>query len=131
MLRSRAKRGVSKHGRRGPFFETRPSGAPQDEGGTRRGGSELVVHAAADDVGLERDVERIAARAGRVAIGPAEIDIEIFELGGPVVDEGVFQPAAEGPADLGLAEAAEARDRALDLAERRAAGEIGQETIER
>ena len=64
-------------------------------------GSELVVQAAAHDVGRERHVGRIAAGAGRVAGHLAEIDVEIFELGRPVVDEGVFDAGADRPADPG------------------------------
>ena len=61
---------------------------------------------------------------------PAEIDVEIFDLGRPVVDEGVFDTGAAGPAGLRLAEAADAGDAALDLAESGAGGEIGQEAVE-
>ena len=57
---------------------------------------ELVVQAGANDVFLEADVGRQRRGAG---VEAAEIDIEIFDLGGPIAEEGVFETGADGPAD--------------------------------
>src|SRR5207247_1347199 len=92
---------------------------------------ELVVQPRADDVRVELDVVRRHRSAGRAAIELAEIDVEIFELGRPVADEGVFDAKAGGPAGLRLAGAGEAWRRRLDVAERAARGDVGQEAVER
>ena len=54
---------------------------------------------AANDVLLEVDVGRERRDAG---VEAAEVDIEIFDLGGPVAEEGVFEAGADGPAELAL-----------------------------
>jgi len=74
-----------------------------------RNASELIVQAAAHDVAGEGCGHRIAAGTGCVAGRLAEIDIEIFDLGRPVIDEGIFDASARGPAGLGLFEIARAQ----------------------
>src|SRR3954471_15494354 len=70
--------------------------------------SELVVHAHANDVHVciaARAVPRDSCDAGNagtsnsVAVVVAEIGIQIFDLGGPVVGEGIFHARAQRPAD--------------------------------
>src|SRR5258708_7035950 len=63
--------------------------------------SELVVYAGAHDVvchvaGRDRD----GRGRHHVEVGPvvAEVDVEIFELGGPVRPERPFDATADGPA---------------------------------
>ena len=58
-----------------------------------------VVHTEAGEVGFELDVD-VAAATGRAARRCAEIDIEIFELGRPIAQEGIFDADAGGPAKL-------------------------------
>src|SRR5262249_37732359 len=82
--------------------------------------SELEVHAAAHEVGGEVDVRRRAG-AGGAAVEAAEVDVEIFRLGGPVPAERDFEAAARGPAGVGRARRAEARDVGLDVAGRETA----------
>jgi len=76
-----------------------------------RNASELIVQAAAHDVAGEGCGDRIAARTGCVAGRLAEIDkrIEICDLGRPVIDEGILDASARGPAGLGLFEIARAQ----------------------
>src|SRR4029079_11885017 len=60
---------------------------------------ELVVQAGANDVLLEADI--VHDRRGD-SVEAAEVDVEIFDLGGPVAQEGIFQAGAESPAELAL-----------------------------
>src|ERR1041385_4520215 len=95
--------------------------------------AELVVQAGPDDVFLEGDVVRWrACEAGR-AIEAAEIDVEIFELGRPVAEEGIFDASAQGPAGPGRAAARRRRIVVVRLyvAEGHAAGDVRQEAINR
>jgi hypothetical protein len=63
--------------------------------------SEPVVQAGAQDVGVERNVVANQTQATLyAAVVTAEIDIEIFDLGGPIGDERGFKPTAERPAGL-------------------------------
>src|SRR5215212_6861304 len=55
---------------------------------------EAVVQAGADDVLFEGHVVRDRA-ASRAAVELAEVDVEIFDLGRPVAEEGVFETAAD------------------------------------
>jgi asparagine synthase (glutamine-hydrolysing) len=88
---------------------------------------EAVVETGANDVGLERRI-----RSGQAdAAAAAEIDIEIFELGGPRSGNRGFDAATPGPAGLGRGRVGEASQRRLDVAEGRAAGHVRQETVER
>ncbi len=90
---------------------------------------ELVVQAGAHHVFLEADVVR--QRRGEGGAEAAEIDVEVFDLGGPVAEEGVFEAGAGGPADAGFAGAQRQRiDRRLDVAECGAAGDVRHEPIE-
>src|SRR5439155_492656 len=91
--------------------------------------SELIVQAEAHDVRLEADIVRDCAAAD-AAIELAEVDVEIFDLGGPVAQEGVFEAAAEGPAELrgaGRGGQPETGRGGLDVAERAAGREVRQE----
>src|SRR5450759_2205243 len=86
--------------------------------------SEPVIETRAHDVGAE-------ARVGpgdRAAV--AEIDIDVFGLGGPRSSNRRFEAAADGPAHFGVARVADAGDRRLDVAEGCAAGHVGHEAIE-
>src|ERR1700745_2663143 len=56
----------------------------------QRGRSEFVVQGAADDLRREGHIKRAADGARGAARSLAEIGVEIFELGRPAVDEGVF-----------------------------------------
>jgi hypothetical protein len=60
--------------------------------------SEPVVHAGAQEIGVERHVvgDKPAA-AIQSAIEATEIDIEILDLGGPVGRESGFQSGADRP----------------------------------
>src|SRR5438128_3474549 len=58
---------------------------------------ELVVQAGANDVFLEADIVHKRCRAG---VEAAEVDPEIFDLGRPVAQEGVFNTKAVDPAHL-------------------------------
>src|SRR6266568_2559664 len=92
--------------------------------------SELVVHARAQEIGVERHVVGgEPAAAIQSAIEATEIDIEILDLGRPVGRERGFQPGADRPTAIVAAGLGEARNRSLDVAERGAAGDIRHETI--
>src|SRR5262249_34566071 len=92
--------------------------------------SEAVVQAEADDVFLEGDIA-VRGAAGRRAAGRlAEIDVEIFDLGRPSTQEGVFEADAGRPAKLGFGLSRAARDRHLDVAERCATSDVRQPAIE-
>lgn len=93
--------------------------------------SEAVVHAETDHVGLVRDLAVRAAAAGRgVARDLAEVDVKIFDLRRPVVEEGPFDAGARRPADVGLVDRSAVRRGALDVAECGATGDVGQEAVE-
>ena len=64
------------------------------------------------------------------ALHRIQVGVEIFDLRRPVVHEGVFEAAAQHPAELRLGGAAEAQRVGLDVAERGAGGEVGQEAVE-
>src|SRR5437763_13553591 len=93
--------------------------------------AEAEVHAAAHHVALERDVVVGDHAAAEAAIHVAEIHMEIFGLGGPIIGERELDAAAGGPAGAGLAGARKARRAGLDVAESDAAGHVGQEPVER
>src|SRR6185369_5276249 len=95
---------------------------------TRR--SEAVVQTRTHEIGLEADVVGHAdgGAAGDAAVELAEIDIEIFDFGAPVRHESVFETEAGGPAELSLAGIAD-RGRRLDVAHRRAGGDVRQPVI--
>jgi hypothetical protein len=60
--------------------------------------SELVVHAGAQEIGVERHVVGDEpAAAIQSAIEATEIDIEILDLGRPVGRESGLQPGADRP----------------------------------
>ena len=73
----------------------------------------------------------IGAAAG---VEAAEIDVEIFDLGAPVAQEGVFEAAADGPAELVAGcrgrDAANGVVVALTSAVGAAAGDVRQPAIE-
>src|SRR6185437_8168948 len=87
--------------------------------------SEAIVQAGANDVGVEVGARTEHRRAA------AQIDVEIFGLDAPRAGDAVFEAAAEGPADFGIARPADAGDVGLDVAERGAAGHVRQEAAER
>src|SRR5258707_11772882 len=58
---------------------------------------ELIVQTGPNDVFLEADVVH---RRNDGGVEGAEIDVEIFDLRAPVAHEGVFETAADGPAEL-------------------------------
>src|SRR5664280_555244 len=89
---------------------------------------EVVVYATPNDAGLERDVDGHAA-CRQAAARLAEIDIEIFDLGGPGAHEGVFEAAAAGPTKPGIGFRRAADRRHLDVAKCRAAGDVGHPAI--
>src|ERR1041385_6690460 len=93
---------------------------------------EPVVQAGANDVFLEADIVHDRGDRG---IEAAEIDVEIFKLGAPVAEEGVFDAGAGGPAELVVRrrsrEASERHvDGGLDLAVGAAAGDVRQPAVE-
>src|SRR6185312_2956903 len=103
---------------------------PASRRGRRFVRSEAVVHADADHVGLVGDLGvRTAAAGRRVAGDVAEIGVEVFELRRPVRHERPFDAGAGDPAELGLVDAAAILRRRLDVADRRAARDVGQEAI--
>jgi hypothetical protein len=53
---------------------------------------EFVVYAEANDVLFEADVAHDRRR--ETGVEAAEVDVEIFKLGCPAAEEGVFQPGA-------------------------------------
>ena len=73
--------------------------------------AEFEVHTGADEIFSQSDADgnwRTARsdQAGRcraVHSTITEIDIEIFDLGGPIVGESQFESTAKGPARLGMA----------------------------
>src|SRR5262245_15363396 len=89
---------------------------------------EAPAQAAANDVGLEVDA---VARHERAR---AEIDEKVFRLAANARRKGIFDARAQGPARLGIG-AAQDRDRrgdgTSDVADRRTAGDVRQEAIER
>src|SRR5581483_9989642 len=93
--------------------------------------SKAIVDAGADDIGLERDVERRAATVtGAIAGGLAQIGVEIFDLGRPRTADGEFENRAQSPANPGRRTDGASSRRKLLIAERGAAGDVGQEAIE-
>src|SRR4051794_8724460 len=58
------------------------------------------------------------------AVGVAKVDVEIFELGGPVAAQCRFDAGAGGPAGIRVVDAGEAGLADLDVADRKAAGDI-------
>src|ERR1035437_8683373 len=90
---------------------------------------EAVVDAGAHQIGGEAHVGGRAAWHDAAA-SLAEIDIEIFDLGGPRSGDGRLKTAAAGPAGPGGGLAAERVRRRLDVAEGRAAGDVGHEAAE-
>src|SRR5580704_530440 len=93
--------------------------------------AEAEIHAAAHHIALERDVVVGDAAAIEAAIHVAEIHMEIFGLGGPIVGERELDAAAGRPAGIGLGRSREARRAGLDIADREAARDIRQEPVER
>ena len=96
----------------------------------RRAGTEFVIEAGAEDIGAKVHVDRPGRAAiADAAAGAAEIDIEIFELGGPVAGDGEFHAAAERPAGAGAARFRQRIEVRADLAEGKTAGEIRHEAV--
>src|SRR5580704_4273084 len=91
--------------------------------------SESVVDAGAHEVGGERHVVGHQGAASDAAIQLAEVDVEIFGLGGPVAGDGEFEARTHRPAGIGGVGAGEARGRSADIAERGAAGDEGHEAV--
>src|SRR5436309_11419480 len=85
---------------------------------------EAIVDAATHDVRMEVYVGRQCAASART-VRVAEIDIEIFDLGGPRTGDGRFDAAAHRPARIGVGRAAEARYRRLDVADGETTGDVG------
>src|ERR1041384_4582700 len=85
--------------------------------------SKAIVETGPHDISLEFCV---GASDGAAA---AEIDVEIFDLGAPRTIEGVFEAAADGPAGLGVAGAADAADVVLDVADGKTAGHVRHEAV--
>src|SRR6266480_774695 len=87
--------------------------------------SEVIVEA-----GAQRSEPGAVGYAGTGEIAVGEIDVEIFDLGGPVVGKAVFDADACGPArvDVALREMAECLG--PQFAECQAAGAIDQEIVE-
>src|SRR5450631_801153 len=85
--------------------------------------SEAVVDTAANDAGLEVDVDAARQRASnRSTSRLAEIDVEIFKLDGPGTREGVFDARTGRPTDRRpRCEGVRRRRRHLQVAVRRAA----------
>jgi hypothetical protein len=73
MVRSRAQRGVSNHGRRVRSFETRPSAAPQDEG--RACGFDLMVRSRAQR-GVSNHGRRVRSFETRPAAALQEEEVD-------------------------------------------------------
>src|SRR5579862_10003017 len=92
--------------------------------------AEVIVHAGAEHVLAQRHVLVGRAAAAGAAIEAAEIDVEVFGLGAPVARQREFDAAAHGPARIGGAAARQAGRGGADVARRKAAGDVGQETIE-
>jgi hypothetical protein len=60
----------------------------------------MIIDADPHEVVGDRNGQRGGTRRGAHEVGGAEIDVEVFDLGAPVVIDGVFQAGAGGPADL-------------------------------
>src|SRR5262249_43393338 len=92
--------------------------------------SELIVHAGAQEIGVERHV--VIDESGpaiQSAIEAAEIDIEILDLGRPVLRSRSLQSGAHGPATVVAAGLRQSRRRCLDIAEGAAASDERHESI--
>src|SRR3954468_19640939 len=92
--------------------------------------SEAVIQTSAHHVAAEVHIGRQRARSRR-ATDVAEIDIEIFDLGGPIGDDRGFDAAAGGPTDLGVACSGKAHLIGMDAADGEAAGDVRHPAIER
>src|SRR5258708_34177265 len=70
--------------------------------GTSVAAAEAEIHAAAHEVALDRDAVARGNTAIEAAIHVAEIHMEIFRLGGPIVGQRKLDTAARRPAGIGL-----------------------------
>src|SRR6185437_5437393 len=77
---------------------------------------EFVVQAHAHDVILQPAGSDIRAGHHRRNRSVAEVDVEILKLGAPVIQERIFQAAADGPAAIGIG-GTERSDTGYDAAE--------------
>ena len=102
-------------------------------------GSELVVHADAQESGAAAAIadrgigsgRQHAARGVFEDLGPpalAGIDVETFELDRPVIGEGVFDTAADGPA--GIARRVAGQRVGVQAAIGQTAGDVDQGSVE-
>src|SRR6185437_12261270 len=90
----------------------------------KRDGSEMIIHAGADHA------ELVAVRdAGNAEARIRQIDIEIFDLRGPVLGESEFGADARGPARRGVG-LRETEGFAAQFAERETAGAVEQDVVE-
>ena len=98
--------------------------------GLRTWGSELVIHAQADDVFVEADgCGGKHAAAARVASRVLEAGVKILEFHRPVVGHEVFDAGASGPARFGAAPVGQCRRRRLDVGEGATAGDVEQHVL--
>jgi len=95
--------------------------------GRRPLGSELVVHAQAQDAFVETDFcGGKRAAAARVASRILEAGVKILEFDRPVVGYGVFDAGASGPARFGAAPVGQYTRRRFDVGEGATAGDVVQ-----
>src|SRR5687768_15534438 len=91
---------------------------------------EFVIQAAPDHVLAEIDV--VDDRRGETGVKVTEVDVEVFDLGRPAAEEGVFKTAAYRPAHARVASRKDRPgiDARAHAAERGATCDVGQESIE-
>src|SRR3974390_3716997 len=92
---------------------------------------EMIVEAGAHDIFVHRDIVRSRRAAIDTAIEVAEVDMEIFALGGPMARQRKFEAAADRPAGIGGACGREAGKSGADIAHRETARDIRQDAAER
>src|SRR5437763_16407341 len=92
--------------------------------------SESDVEAAAEQVGVERDVAGRKETAIEPAVEVAEIDVEILGLHAHIADDARFETDTDGPARVAGIAAGQHRRSGSDVAGGDAAGDVGQEAVE-
>jgi hypothetical protein len=90
----------------------------------------MIVHAGPENVFLQRDVAGGCRRTAR-AVEAAEVDTQIFRLGGPVAGQRQFHAATQRPAGIGRGAAGEARHGRANVADCEASGRIRHHPVER
>src|SRR5665647_578155 len=86
---------------------------------------EVIVHA-----GAQRSEPVAVGCAGDDEVAVVEIDIEIFDLGAPVLGEAEFGADARGPADIGVRFRLAKKALAAQFAERQTRGAVEEDVVE-